>query len=312
MMQARAWAAGVVLLAALGAAPAPGEAPPRTVQERLGHPASARLLILHADDFGMAHSVNRATAEALSKGWITSASILVPCPWFPEVARFARAHPEADLGIHLALNSEWTTFRWAPLSPRDAVPSLLDADGYFPLLETVPAAKAHIPEVLKELRSQVEKARAAGIPVSHLDSHMGALFQTAPLFGAYLSLGREYGLPILMDRSARPPAGSGITGDDILVDRVLGIEPGVPLAGWREAYEKILAPLPPGVYQLIVHLAEDDAEMRGATADHPDWGAAWRQADYDLVRNPEFQAFLKREGFVLTDWKTLARASAAR
>src|SRR5450755_684867 len=83
----------------------------KTVQERLGYPASARLLVIHADDLGMNHSVNRATFEALEKGWITSASILVPCPWFPEVARWAKHNPDVDLGIHLALNSEWTDLR---------------------------------------------------------------------------------------------------------------------------------------------------------------------------------------------------------
>src|SRR5882762_2268200 len=98
----------------------------KTVQERVAYPASARLLVLHADDLGMSHSVNRATFEALEKGWISSASILVPCPWFPEVATWARAHPEADLGIHLALNSEWTTFRWRPLGAGSDVASLVD------------------------------------------------------------------------------------------------------------------------------------------------------------------------------------------
>src|SRR5687767_15664326 len=102
----------------------PSAAHERSTQERLGYPASARLLILHADDLGMAHSVNRATFEALERGWVTSASILVPCPWFPDVVRFARRHPDADLGIHLALNSEWTGYRWRPLSPVPSVPSL--------------------------------------------------------------------------------------------------------------------------------------------------------------------------------------------
>src|SRR5262245_61892735 len=118
-----------------------------TLQERLGHPADARLLVIHADDLGMSHSVNRATFEAFENGWITSASVLVPCPWFPEVARWAQTHPDADLGIHLALNSEWTGFRWGPISSRDAVRSLLDGDGYLPLLETDVVARAKPAEI---------------------------------------------------------------------------------------------------------------------------------------------------------------------
>src|SRR5437660_3944517 len=106
--------------------------PVKTVQERLGYPASARLLVLHADDLGMNHSVNRATFEALEKRWITSASILVPCPWFPEVVKWAKEHPDADVGIHQALNSECTTLRWGPASPKDKVDSLLDTAGYLP------------------------------------------------------------------------------------------------------------------------------------------------------------------------------------
>jgi hypothetical protein len=70
----------------------------------------------------------------------------------------------------------------------------------------------------------------------------------------------------------------------------------------------MLAPLPPGIHQLIVHLAYDDEEMRGAAWDHPDWGAAWRQADLDLVRSPEFRSFLRGQGFVLVSWRDLAKA----
>jgi hypothetical protein len=84
--------------------------------------------------------------------------------------------------------------------------------------------------------------------------------------------------------------------------------PGVDAAHWREWYEKTLAPLKPGVYQLIVHLAYNDEEMQGATWDHPDWGAAWRQQDFDLVKSSEFQKFLKDQGFVLVTWKELAKA----
>jgi chitin disaccharide deacetylase len=282
------------------------------IPPRLGYPAGARLLVIHADDLGMAHSVNRATFEALEQGWITASSILVPCPWFPEVARWARTHPTADLGVHLDLNSEWTTFRWRPLSAPADVPSLLDADGYFPLVETAVVARAEAPEVERELRAQIDRAKAAGIPLTHLDSHMAALFQTAPLFAVYRRLGASYGLPLLIERTgARGGAAAPFLADaegDALVDRVLSLEPGVTAAGWRDAYEKILAPLPPGAYELIVHLAYDDDEMRGATADHPNWGAGWRQNDFDLVRSPEFRDFLKAQGFTLVGWHDLARA----
>src|SRR5437762_13996751 len=172
---------GVLLAGSGGAQPAQ-----RNVQERLGYPANARLLVIHADDLGMAHSVNRATFEALEKNWITSSSILVPCPWFPEVARFAAEHPDADLGIHLAVNSEWNDFRWRPVSSVDAVPSLLDKDGFLPLEETAVVATARPDQVERELRAQVDRAKAAGVNITHLDSHLGTLFRSEPLLNAYL------------------------------------------------------------------------------------------------------------------------------
>jgi hypothetical protein len=258
----------------------------------------------------MAHSVNRATFEALEKGWITSASILIPCPWLPEVAGWAGSHPDADLGIHLALNSEWTSYRWGPVSPRDKVTSLLDKQGYMPLLETEVAQQARIPEVEMELRAQIERARGLGIHLTHLDTHMGSLTRSPELVEAYRRTGREYKLPILMERAegAHHPQGTAEIPREALIDQVVSIGPGVAIQDWLAAYKQMLTPLPPGVYQMIVHLAYDDEEMRGATWDHPDWGAAWRQADFELVQNPEFRRFLREQGFVLVGWKDLARA----
>jgi chitin disaccharide deacetylase len=299
---------------ALLAASLVAQTAPPTLQERLGYPATARLLILHADDLGMAHSVNSATLEALEKGWITSASILVPCPWLPEAARWAAAHPDADLGIHLALNSEWTTLRWGPVIGRDRVPSLLDAQGFLPLESDEVVHKAKPSEVETELRAQIELARAQGIHITHLDAHMGTLMQSPAFFEIYLRVGREYGLPVLHRPSAMPggdPSTYPQPADEFLDADVVSMSPGVSAKDWLDAYRKMLAPLKPGVYQLIIHLAHDDEEMRGATADHPDWGAAWRQQDFDLVRSTEFQQFLREQGFILVNWKTLARALPA-
>ena len=303
-----------VVLASLVAARALGQAPTSvtTIQERLGYPRDARLLVIHADDAGMAHSVNRATLEALEQGWITSASILVVCPWFPEVARWARAHLDADLGIHLALNSEWTPFRWGPVSPVDKVSSLLDDEGYLPLVEETVLAKARPKEAERELRSQIDRALAAGIRITHLDAHMGTVGGTPALIEVYRRLGRKYEVPVLLDRGRQYPPGAEIPDAEVLVDRILEMTPGVPVTEWQAAYERMLAPLPPGVYQLIVHLAWDDEEMRGATWDHPDWGAAWRQADLDLVKSESFRNFLSQQGFVRVGWKDLAKARAVQ
>jgi predicted glycoside hydrolase/deacetylase ChbG (UPF0249 family) len=284
----------------------------QTIQERLGYSPTAKLLILHADDVGMSHSVNRASLEALEKGWISSASILVPSPWFAEVATWAKAHPDADLGVHLALNSEWTTLRWGPISGRSEVPSLLAPDGYLPLL-TDGVGRTNPREVERELRAQIDMARRAGVNITHLDSHMGALFGAEAPFNVYLELGRSYGLPLLLERVSVPggppaPPWAERARSIALVDRVLQMGPGVSKEQWVQAYKNMLAPLGPGVYELIVHLGYDDEEMRGATFDHPDWGAAWRQWDFDLVRSPEFQAWLKEQGFQLVTWRELARA----
>jgi predicted glycoside hydrolase/deacetylase ChbG (UPF0249 family) len=302
------WLLRIACLTCLLVASAIAQPTPTTLQERLGYPANTRLLIIHADDLGMAHSVNSATLEALEKGWITSASILVPCPWFPEVARWAAAHPDADLGIHLAVNSEWTGFRWGPVSGRDKT-SLLDAQGYLPLESDEVVQKAKPSEVETELRAQIELARAQGVHITHFDAHMGTLMQSPALFAIYLRLGREYGLPVLHRPSAigGNPADYPQPADEVVDTDVVTMSPGVAAKDWLDTYKKMLTPLKPGVYQLIIHLAHDDDEMRGATADHPDWGAAWRQHDFDLVRSAEFQQFLREQGFILVNWKTLAR-----
>jgi len=283
--------------------------PPKTVQERLGYLASARVLVIHADDLGMNHSVNRATFEALEKGWVTSASILVPCPWFPEVVKWAKEHPDADVGIHQALNSEWTDFRWGPVSAKDKVPSLLDANGYLPLETPAVAQNAKPFEVETELRAQIERAKSAGIPLTHLDTHMAALFGSTDLYKLYQKMGYSYGLPILEEwEGTHGPLNMTPPAEEVLIQKVISINPGIEAKDWAGWYEKQLAALGPGVYQVIVHLAYDDEEMRGATYNHPDWGAAWRQHDLDMVKSPEFRQFLKEQGFVLVGWRELAKA----
>jgi len=294
------------------------QGPAKTVAERLGYPANARLLMLHADDFGVAHSQNRATMEALEHRWVTSASIMVPCPWFPEVAAWAKQHPEADLGIHLTLNAEWRPYRWRGASPQPKDSGLLDPDGFLPLTSQEVVQRAKPKEVETEARAQVDQALAAGIHLTHVDTHMLTVVFSPELLRVYLETGRRYHLPVLLEKRGMAPVNglmsfydSKIPVDSVPFDGVLGISPGVETSGWLDAYKKLLAPQGPGVYMLMLHLAYDDEEMRGITAGQKDWGSKWRQNDFDMVRSAEFQAFLKEQGFILVGWRDLLKAMPA-
>src|SRR5215467_10969946 len=139
----------------------------RTLVERLGYSRDAKLIIVHADDLGMSHSVNIATIKAFQSGLVNSGSIMVPCPWLPEIAAYARANPQADLGLHLTLTSEWTQLRWGPVAPKDRVASLLDPNGYFRLTESEAAKYADPKEVELEIRAQIERAKSLGIVPTH-------------------------------------------------------------------------------------------------------------------------------------------------
>ena len=282
----------------------------KNLAERLGYARDAKLLIVHADDLGMAHSVNAATIKALETGLVNSGSIMVPCPWLSEVAAFARANPQADLGLHLTLTSEWTSFRWGPVSSRDRVSSLLDKEGYFYLTESEAAAHADPNQVEMEITAQIERARALGIRPTHLDSHMGTLYQNKALFEVFLRVARKQKLPVRVARAWFARADflpSTLTPDDVYIDRVLDINPTVAPQDWARFYTDALKKLEPGITEVVIHLAYDDAEMRAATSNHPDWGAAWRQRDFEFFTSDAFRKVLQENQIKLITWRELGK-----
>ena len=282
----------------------------KTVAERLGYPADTKLVIVHADDLGMSHSINEATIKAFSSGLVNSGSIMMPCSWVPEIAAYARANPQADLGLHLTLTSEWQKYRWRPLLAGGSVQSLLDADGYLYLTESEAASHLNVLEAEKEIRAQIERANKLGIRPTHLDSHMGTLYQTKELFEMFVRVARENKLPIRVakDMSGRMPFLSQILKpEDILIDGIVSIEPSVTAEGWANFYIDELKKLPPGITELVIHIAYDDAEMKAVTFEHPNWGAAWRQRDFDFFTSDAFRKVLEENHIKLITYRDLQK-----
>jgi len=285
---------------------------PKSLAEKLGYARDAKLVIVHADDLGMTHSVNAASIKGLESGLVNSASIMVPCPWFPEMADYAKVHPQADLGLHLTLTSERVFYRWGPVAPRDKVPSLMDSNGYFHLNWT---QTIHIDakEVEMELRAQIERAMAMGVRPTHLDSHQYRLFENGKeIFQSVLRVAHDYKLPVFMVRdwfADRPYLESSLSPNDLVVDHTVTIAPGVAPEKWGDFYTTALKNLQPGVTVFIIHLAFDDEEMRAATRERDTWGAAWRQRDFNFFTSAEFRALVREQNIKLVTWRELAHAA---
>lgn len=294
----------VLVLLLVGGNSVKGQQEGAAVLKRLGYPADARLLILHADDVGMSHSANLASFEALRKGFVSSASIMVPCPWFSEAAEFARAHPEYDFGLHLTLTSEWQVYRWRPVG-LEGVKSLVDPMGYFPRESGSVGRNAKPDEAATEVNAQLARAAEAGIVFSHLDNHMGAMSQSAALFEVYLKAGQKERVPVLISPTeARAYAAVVVEfGRNLPVPEPLGPREGVNAVDW---FRQRFATLQPGLYYTVVHLGQDDEELRAIMREDAG-GAKARATDLQTVSDPAFREALERYHIQLVSWKEIAR-----
>jgi predicted glycoside hydrolase/deacetylase ChbG (UPF0249 family) len=283
--------------------------PPLAV--RLGYRAEDKLLIVNADDGGMCDSANAAIWEGMQDGLITSATLMVPCPAFPAAADFAVRHPDLDFGVHLTHTSEWKTYRWGPILPKEQVPGLVDpSDCFWPRVNQEDGVyhNSSPAEATREARAQIRAALAAGIDVTHIDSHMGTMQYHPLYFLRYIRLGMQFDLPIRMpsretlDRHhagfLRPLVTAlGIIYPDYLILDVKK-EPGKTA---QQVWLEQLRQLKPGVTELYIHPALDTDEMRSITHS---W--SWRNGEFHaFLDDPDIQNYIREEGIILIGYRPL-------
>ena len=285
-------------------------------------PAGKRYVIIHADDAGMSHSVNMATIQGMEQGIVSSASIMVPCPWFKEIAAYAKAHPEKDFGIHLTLNCEWHEYRWGPVAPRESVPTLIDPEGY--LWGGVPeiVAQAKAAEVETELRAQVKRAIEFGVPLTHLDTHMGAVVSRPDLVEVYVKLGLEFNVPVFFVRSFDDPAlglPAAIRQRAVELVKILD-EHHLPVLDYytqyysgesydkkKKMYLKVIEDTKPGVRYLIIHCGYNNEELQAITT-----SSIIRDNDRRIFTDAEMIEAVKNSGVEVVSWKQVREMNNKR
>lgn len=287
----------------------------KTFAERLGWQPNDVVIILHVDDVGMSHASNLGGIESVEKGVATSWSVMMPCAWVPEIAKYLKQHPEVDSGLHLTHTSEWSLYRWLPVAGKPKVPGLVDAEGCLWRGVEQVATHASPDEIETEIRAQIERAEQLGIPITHLDSHMGTLFARPDYFERFAKVGIEKGIPILAmgghatyalkenpeaSIKLRPwipkiwNAGLPVI-DDLHTDSYV----------WKpeEKTEKLLAllqELKPGVTEILFHASIPTDEFPLITT-----SSQSRLADTRALTDPAVKKLIQERGIILTTWKEL-------
>ncbi len=294
---------------------------PNPVLKKLGFAPNDRVVIIHTDDIGMDQSNVDAFSDLWQVGNISSGAIMMPCSWSNYALEFARKHPEADLGVHMTLTSEWKYYRWGPISTRDARSGLMDAEGYFPHTSEEVQKTGRPAAVKNELEMQLKRALNAGLKPTHIDTHMGSV-ASAKFMSGYISLAKKYKLPPMifrMDEAEWRGAGLDALTAKLAARLILQLEEqgmplldhlvGLPLESSEEHMErtkKYLADLKPGITHFILHPNKDTPEIRTIA---PDWKA--RVENYHDFMSDEIRKHIKEIGLQVIGYRALAQLSNA-
>jgi predicted glycoside hydrolase/deacetylase ChbG (UPF0249 family) len=285
--------------------------------KELGYGANDRVLMVHADDIGMCQASTSVLGELFEAGIVKSAATMVPCPWFLEAAELCRQNPQFDMGVHLTLNAEWSHYRWSALSTRDQASGLLDAQGFLHSSTAATHDHADPHAVALEIQAQFEAAVRAGIEPTHIDSHMGTLYD-ARFLDSYVDLAKRNNLPLMfftepaslrlreqgvgqfLDSDFLRPYWQDLTASHMpMFDSMLML----PLDNPHDQVglcKQIVDSLEPGLTILIVHPAHDTPELRALTSSWPS-----RVANYQACVSSELRSYIDQASVQLIGYRPL-------
>ena len=300
------WPVLCLFMLCLGACAQAAASPSKPISKPDLQPAAAgRIrLIVRGDDLGALHGINAGCEQAIKQGIMTTAEVIVPGSWFPEAVRLLQAHPQVDVGVHLAITSEWSNVKWRPLT---RAASLVDEDGFFrpfiwpnkelPGLSHKEAATWKLAEVEAELRAQILLLKKHFPRVSHGGCHMGCGSLDPSVRALIDRLLTEYGLK--PDRTNLKP---------LPIQRI-NVQPG-KLSTWQEREAALVTALQsvgPGDYEIGEHPATDDAEMRAVS--HPGYEnvAEDRAAVTAVWTSPKVKEVIARRHITLIGFRDLGK-----
>ena len=308
---------GIGLIASLSIliATLPAAGQTTTYAERLGWEKGDRVLILHIDDAGMSHDSNVGVFKAMEEGVANSVSVMMPCAWVPEMVDYILENPSIDAGLHLTLTAEWNIYRWGPLAGKPAVPGLVDSEGC--LWDNVPLVvqNASPDEVEREIRAQIDRARAMGFEPTHLDSHMGTLFATDAFMERYIRVGIETGIPIMFPgghnffvsqsnpgraEQAREAGKVIWAGGLPVLDDLHNFSYDWKTTDKTDRYIDAIKNLKPGVTMMIMHCTQPTEVFSKISG-----SGKTRLGDLNAMIDPRFKKALEDERIILTTWREL-------
>lgn len=288
-----------------------GPSQPNPALERLGFARDERVAIIHADDIGLCDGALRAFAEIFERGFCCSGSAMAPAPGFSETAAWAASHPQADLGLHLTLTSEWPNWPWKPLSCPHPREGLTDRKGFLHGAREMLSRHARPEAARREMEAQITRADAVGMSFTHLDTHMYAA--TEPKFLTdYLQFGRRRGVPVVVSSKLKDrDTASRLAIEEAEADGLPVFEHiavmrlrGSHTARLDEA-KRALDRLPIGLSCLLAHPNCETAELKSIV---PLWEE--RVADFDILTDAAFYRHAAETALRLIRFDDLRQAMA--